>query len=108
MKTANSILLGVLASALSLSLQAATYKVTEVSDGGTITGKVSFSGDDPPPKTYAITKDPETCGTGDRLIDFVQVNGGVLTGVVVYLDKVKSGKAFPENEAKADIDQYAA
>ncbi|MDH3452570.1 MAG: hypothetical protein OEN20_09120 [Gammaproteobacteria bacterium] len=105
MKTADSILLGVLASTLSLSLHAATYKVAEVSDGGTITGKVSFSGDDPAPNTYAITKDPETCGTGDRLIDFVKVNGGALTDVVVYLDKVKSGKAFAENEAKGDIDQ---
>ncbi len=105
MKTAASFLIAVMASALSLSLHAATYTVEEVKDGGTITGKVSFSGDDPPPKTYTITKDPETCGTGDRLIDFVKVNNGALNDVVVYLEKVKSGKPFPESEANGDIDQ---
>ncbi len=105
MKTAVSFLIAVAASALSVSLHAATYTVEDVKDGGTISGKVTFSGDDPAPQTYTITKDPETCGTGDRLIDFVKVNNGALTDVVVYLDKVKSGKAFPENEAKGDIDQ---
>ena len=84
---------------------AAAYKVVEVKDGGAVTGKVTFTGTDPAPEIYAITKDPETCGTGDREIDFVQVNGNALTGVVVYLNKVKSGKAFPAEEAAGDIDQ---
>jgi len=105
MKKAASFLIAVIASALSLSLPAATYTVEEVKDGSTITGKVAFSGDDPAPKTFAITKDPETCGTGDRLIDFVRVKNGALNDVVVYLEKVKSGKPFPEKEATGDIDQ---
>ena len=105
MKTAGSFILGFIASALSLSLHAATYTVEEVSDGGTITGKVTFSGDDPAPKPYAITKDPDTCGTGDRLIDFVKVSNGALNDVTVYLDKVKAGKTFADDQAKGDIDQ---
>lgn len=105
MKTAVSFLIAVAASALSLSLHAATYTVEDVKDGGTITGKVTFSGDDPAPQTYTITKDPETCGTGDRLIDYVKVTNGALNNVVVYLEKVKSGKPFPENEATGDLDQ---
>ncbi len=105
MKTATSVFFAFVAAAASLSLQAATYTAGAVDNGGTITGKVSFSGNDPAPQPYAITKDPETCGTGDRLIDFVRVSNGALNDVVVYLEKVTSGKPFPANEATADIDQ---
>lgn len=93
------------ASAVTVGAHAAAYKVTDVADGGTITGKVTFKGKDPVPQVYAITKDPEVCGTGNREIDVVRVNDGALTDVVVYLDKVKSGKAFPEADAAGELDQ---
>ncbi len=73
---------------------AAPYNAIEVADGGTVSGKITFSGDDPAPKIFAITKDNDVCGTGNREVDFVRVNDGALTDVVVYLDKVKQGKAF--------------
>ncbi len=101
-----------LISALSASLilgtsvaLAAPYKVVDVADGGTITGKVSFSGDDPAPKIFAITKDNDVCGTGNREIDFVKVNGGALNDVVVYLDKVKEGKDFDGGQASGGVNQ---
>ncbi|MDT8282202.1 MAG: hypothetical protein RQ982_05240 [Gammaproteobacteria bacterium] len=78
---------------------AAPYQTIEVSNGGKLSGKVNFSGTDPAPAVYAITKDQETCGNGDRKIDFVKVNNGALGDVVVYLDKVKEGKAFANAEA---------
>ena len=83
------------AGTMPLAAGAAAYKVTAVSNGGTITGKVSFPGNDPAPKIFAITKDNDVCGTGNREIDFVRVNNGALNDVVVYLKKVKAGKDFP-------------
>ena len=91
--------------ALASAAGAAGYKVVEVADGGTIAGKVTFSGADPAPKVFAITKDPDTCGTGNREIDYVRVNDGALTDVVVYLTKVAAGKPFPEESATANVAQ---
>ncbi len=84
---------------------AAGYKESSVSNGGTVTGKVTFSGKDPAPKIYKITKDNDVCGTGNREIDYVAVNNGALTNVVVYLDKIKEGKPFPAELSSAKIDQ---
>ena len=102
-----TLLLSSLALGLAMSVSTAyagKYKVVEVKDGGTIIGKVSFSGDDPAPKVYAITKDPDTCGTGDREVDFVKVKDGGLGDAVVYLDKVKKGKAF-DDKADGGVNQ---
>jgi len=84
---------------------AAPYKVVDVADGATISGKVSFGGDDPAPKIFAITKDLDVCGTGNREIDFVKVNNGALNDVVVYLEKVAEGKAFDANQATGAVNQ---
>ena len=91
--------------ALVSSAQAASYKVVEVTNGGAISGKVTFTGKDPDPKIFAVTKNLETCGSEDRLIDYVKVNNGALTNVVVYLSKVKQGKPFPDSIAAIEINQ---
>jgi hypothetical protein len=91
--------------AMPLAGQAAAYKEGAVSNGGTVTGKVAFAGTDEPAKTYEISKDNNVCGTGQRQIDFVRVNNGHLMDVVVYLEKVKAGKAFPADVGNAKIDQ---
>ena len=87
------------------AVHAADYKVTEVKDGGTITGKVTFKGEDPAPKIFTITKDNNVCGEGNREIDFVKVKDGALTDVVVYLDKVKEGKDFPADISAGGVNQ---
>ncbi len=74
------------------------YKVVEVSNGGTITGKIHFTGKDQAPQVYKVAKDTDTCGKENRIIDYVDVKDGVLRNVVVYLDKVKSGKKFDKIE----------
>ncbi len=84
---------------------AAAYKVVDVSNGGSVSGKVSFSGKDPAPKNFLITKDSEACGDGERLIDFVKVNNGALQDAVVYLYKVKSGKEFSAEINNSSINQ---
>jgi hypothetical protein len=91
--------------ALPLATQAAAYKEGNVSNGGTISGKIAFAGKDEDPKVYKITKDNDVCGTGDREIDYVRVVNGSLMDTVVYLDKVKEGKAFPAELSETKIDQ---
>lgn len=93
------------AAGLPLTAGAAAYKVVDVGNGGSVSGKVTFSGKDPAPKNFLITKDPETCGEGERLIDFVKVNNGALNDAVVYLDKVKEGKDFPTDLSNTVLDQ---
>jgi len=100
MKTATHFLPLFLFLALPLTAHAAAYQVTAVKDGGSISGKVTFSGKDPAPRIYNITKDNEVCGTGNREVDFVKVSKGGLSDVVVYLSKVKAGKAFTGGAGK--------
>ncbi len=91
------------ATAATLSLPSmAGYKVIDVSNGGSISGKVNFTGKDAAPIVYKVAKDKATCGTEDRVIDYVDVKDGALRNVVVYLDKVKAGKKFDKIEAKID------
>jgi len=84
---------------------AAGYKEVEGSFGGVITGKVSFEGALP---AYAIeqipiTKNPDVCGTGNREVVWIDVEGGALRGVFVFIDKISEGKQWPEPEAGAYI-----
>ncbi len=104
MKRAAPLILITLMLGMPLGSTAAPYKEVTVVGGGSVSGKVTFSGTDPVPRIYKITKDNDTCGSGNRKIDYVVVNNGALTNVVVYLDKVKEGKPFPA-ELSATIDQ---
>jgi len=90
---------------LSGHTMAAAYEVVEVAEGGSVSGKLTFVGDDPAPKIFTITKDKDVCGEGKREVDYVRVVDGALADTVVYLDKVKSGKAFVEGEQNAALDQ---
>ncbi|MEE8496407.1 MAG: DUF2012 domain-containing protein [Xanthomonadales bacterium] len=86
---------------VSLAASAARYEVVEVQNGGTLSGKVVFSGADPAPQSYTIDGNTDVCGNSQE-IDYVKVNNGALTDVVVYLDKVPAGKAFSDEEAEID------
>jgi len=99
-KTIASIAL-VTAAALSMPTMAG-YKVVDVANGGSISGKINFTGKDASPQIYKVAKDKDTCGTENRVIDYVDVKDGALRNVVVYLDKVKSGKKFDKIEANID------
>jgi len=70
--------------------------VVEVSDGGAISGMVSFSGKVPKPRKKSVDKDTEVCGGGTRTYNEVNVgSGGGLAKAVVFITKIKSGKAWP-------------
>jgi len=83
----------------------AAYKEVSVSDGGVITGKVALGGAKPEEASFTIAKNPEVCGTGSRVVPLVRTNGGGLLDAVVFLDKVKAGKAFPKDFGTLTIDQ---
>lgn len=96
----------VTAAALPLSASAA-YKVVEVANGGTISGSVTLKKKAPKSahKVYNIKKDNAACGSGERVVDYVQTNGKALLNTVVYLSKVKQGKAWGDAPKDAEIDQ---
>lgn len=87
-----------MAAALGLAgaANAASYKEIDVTDGGTITGNISAGDNESESKSYTISKDPKICGEGIREVSFVRVNDGMLQDAVVFLEKVKEGKPFPE------------
>jgi hypothetical protein len=76
------------------------YKEIDVTDGGVISGKISFEGalPDDAKEGILITKNPEVCGTGEREIVWVDVKDGALRGAFVFLDKIKAGKKWPAPE----------
>ncbi len=84
----------------------AAYKVVEVANGGSISGTVTLKKDPKSAhKVYKIKKDVEVCGSGERKIDYVQTNGKALLNTVVYLTKVKKGKAWSDTPTEVSIDQ---
>jgi len=74
------------------SVATAQYAEAPVSNGGTVSGKITYDGTPPKPATITITQDPGTCGT-TRLEDSWSIAGdGAVENVVVYLVDIKSGK----------------
>lgn len=97
----NAVLLGALVLA---SIAHAQYTEATVTNGGAISGRVTYDGSPPKPEKVTITQDPGTCGTSRELDEWqVSPTGGV-KDAVVYLVDIKSGKKmdFP---AKPVLDQ---
>ncbi len=97
---------------LSTPLAFAKYTEGAVSGGGTISGKVAFKGAQPAAKEFPIGKFPQEafCSKvdtkdGTRFRQDVRVNGGGLGDVVVFIEKIESGKAFKPAEAMIVADQ---
>ena len=84
---------------------AASYKETEVTNGGSIVGTVSAGDAGAESKTFTISKDTEICGEGTREVSFVRVNDGMLQDAVVFLKKVKEGKPFPAELSSLTLTQ---
>ena len=86
-----------------------SYQVISVTDGGTITGTVKWSGPQPHLAKFPITKDPQICDPEsakirdlERLI--IGPEGGIAT-TVVYLKDVTRGKAFDLPEQRRFLNQ---
>ena len=81
----------------------AQYTPGTVSNGGSISGTISFEGTAPVMKALKIEKDAKVCAVHDKYKEDVVVGkSGGLKNVVVYIDGIKSGKAW---EKKYILDQ---
>lgn len=70
------------------------YEVVEVTNGGTISGKITFSGSPPPNPPLSITKDEDFCGASITA-DYILVGGdGGLKNAVVAIEGIDKGKAY--------------
>lgn len=82
------------------------YRVVPVDDGAALGGRVTFAGEVPAPKRLLVTKDEEICGFGyQERFDVSVAAGGGLAGVVVVVEGITEGKAWPAAAAGHVIDQ---
>lgn len=95
--------------AASLAAAQSDYRVISVTDGGTISGSVKWSGPVPHELEFPVTKDPQICESEgkktvglDRLI--VGPNGGV-ANTIVYIKNISAGKAMDLPEQRRHLDQ---
>jgi hypothetical protein len=87
-----------------LTTPAFSYEEITVTNGGTITGKVTLAGKEPPALAYSLVTNPDTdfcgrisTGTGWRLLDEFQVaSDGGLQNTVVFLEGAYQGKPFTQ------------
>lgn len=90
------------------------YEAAQVTDGGSIQGKVVFTGTPPPKKKVIPTKDREACGSSPRDVDQILLGADkTVQEAIVYLQKVDKGKAWekaakpPEiNNVKCDFQPH--
>ncbi len=88
---------------LTTPAHAAAYVGGAVTDGGSISGKLTFDGALPEDAVERITisKNPDVCdedGTGYREVVWVDVKDGALRGAFVYIEKIAKGKEWAEPE----------
>lgn len=102
---------GFVGAPLSEAAKKEKYATAPVSNGGTVSGKISFKGAVPAPETFALAKFPNAgfCGKvdskdGTRFVQRVNVKDGALGDVVVFIKGITSGKEFNFTEATAEAD----
>lgn len=102
-------LVAVLAVAGAYTLAQSSYRVVPVTNGGTISGTVKWSGPAAPKLDVVINKDQDVCDPDshktrnlERLI--VGPDGGV-ANTIVYLKNISSGKEMKLPEARRSLDQ---
>ncbi|MGH7274070.1 MAG: hypothetical protein ACREIQ_06430, partial [Nitrospiria bacterium] len=93
------------------------YEEAPVSNGGTVSGKVTFKGKSID-KPHDLSKFPQSAfcgkvdndGKGNRIQHLVTVNGDALSDVVVYIEDIKKGKPFEfkGTDVKADTCRFLA
>jgi Polysaccharide lyase family 4, domain II len=88
-----------------VSASASAYEASQVSDGGTIKGRVTYQGDVGTRKIVP-TKDPEVCGgIREEPLILVGPDKGV-QDVVVFLKDIQKGKALAKPAADPAINNH--
>jgi hypothetical protein len=102
--------LATLLATAAVAVAQSNYKIITVTDGGTISGTVKWSGPVPHSLEYPITKDPQVCDPdGKKTADLERLIVGPQGGVantVVYLKNITSGKALDLPEQRRHLDQH--
>jgi len=85
------------------------YTVIQVTNGGTITGTVKWSGAEPPGLDVSVNKDPQVCDPEshktvnlERMV--IGPNGGV-ANTIVYINNISQGKAMNLPTPRRALDQ---
>lgn len=104
-----SLLLTLFLAATAVLSAQSTYKVVTVSNGGTISGTVKWSGPLPHALDFPVTKDAAICDPDSRkTVDLERLVVGPQEGVantIVYLKDIYSGKAMALPEPRRHLDQ---
>ncbi|MGA8620492.1 MAG: carboxypeptidase-like regulatory domain-containing protein [Candidatus Sulfotelmatobacter sp.] len=108
MLTRLSLLVSLLAAATFAAGQT-DYRVISVSDGGTISGTIKWSGPVPHELDYPVSKDPQICAPdGKKTVSLDRLTVGPEGGVantIVYLKNISAGKAMDLPEQRRHLDQ---
>jgi hypothetical protein len=100
--------LGAAVAALGILVGAAVpglaYEAVSVADGGTIQGKVVFTGTPPPPRKVIPTKDREVCGGVREVPQIVLAPDKGVQNAFVYLRGIEKGKAWEKPGKPPAID----
>ena len=75
-----------------LASRAGAYEAVAVTDGGTLSGAVTYEGTAPPPQKIDVTKDPEVCGKDKTAPNLLVGQGGGIANVVVVVNATKGKK----------------
>lgn len=84
------------------------YKVVSVTDGGTISGTVKWSGPVPHQLEFPVTKDPQICDPDSKkTVDLERLIVGPqgVANTIVYLKDISAGKALQLPEQRRHLDQ---
>ena len=95
--------------ATAMAFAQSDYKVVTVSNGGTVSGTVKWSGPVPHALDFPVTKDQQICDPeSKKTVDLERLivgpQGG-LANTVVYLKNISSGKALELPEQRRHLDQ---
>lgn len=103
------LILTLLLASASLAFGQSDYNVITVTNGGTISGTVKWSGPVPHNLTFPVTKDPQICDPeSKKTVDLERLIVGPEGGVantVVHLKNITSGKAMELPEQRRHLDQ---
>lgn len=80
------------------------YTAIEVTNGGTLTGRVRWNGARPPMEAIAVTRSPEACGQTSPFPALVIGAEGGVQNTFVYIEGITRGRALPPaSDADAPI-----
>ena len=93
-----------------MTMPSFSYQEAPVTNGGSIRGQVTITGDEPRPMAFNLVTIPDavycgriSTGTGWRIVeDFIIAKDGSLKDAVVMLDGVKQGKPFDLPKVRID------